>query len=77
MAKLFLIKFVYNNNVHSTTGISPFFAIYGFYFNISSSIKDDRLKREIPIARKKAEEFEHENKKLAKRWRHAVEFQKK
>jgi hypothetical protein len=67
MAKSSLAKFVYNNSVHSTTSISPFFAIYGFYFNISLSVKDDYLEREVSIARKKAEEFEHEGKKLAER----------
>jgi hypothetical protein len=67
MAKLSLTKFVYNNNVHSTTNISPFFAIYGFYLNISLLVKDDRLKGEISAAKKKAEEFKHEGKALAKR----------
>jgi hypothetical protein len=77
VAKSPLAKFVYNNSVHSTTNISPFFAIYGFYLNIPLSIKDDYLKKEIPAARKKIEEFKHEGKKLAKRWRHVIEFQKK
>jgi hypothetical protein len=77
MAKSSLVKFVYNNSVYSTTGISPFFAIYGFYFNISLSVKDDRPEEKVFIARKKVEEFEYEGKKLAERWRHAVEFQKK
>jgi hypothetical protein len=67
VAKSPLIKFVYNNNVYSTTSVNPFFAIYGFYLNIPLSIKDDRLKKEISIARKKAEEFKREGKKLAKR----------
>jgi hypothetical protein len=67
MAKSPLIKFVYNNSVYSTTDISPFFAIYGFYLNVSSSVKDDRLEGEIFIARKKAEEFEYKSKKLAER----------
>jgi hypothetical protein len=77
VAKSPLIKFVYNNNVHSTTDISLFFAIYGFYLNISLSVKDNRLKREVLAARKKAEEFKYEGKKLTERWRHAVKFQKK
>jgi hypothetical protein len=67
MAKSFLTKFVYNNSVHSTTNISPFFAIYDFHLNISSSVRDDYLEGEIPAARKKTEEFEHEGKKLAER----------
>jgi hypothetical protein len=62
-----LIKFVYNNSVHSTTNISSFFAIYGFYLNIPSLVRDDRLKGEVLITRKKTEEFENEGKKLKKR----------
>jgi hypothetical protein len=69
-----LIEFAYNNSVYNTINISPFFAIYSFYFNVSSSIKDDRPKREVPIAREKVENFESENKKLAERWRRAIEF---
>jgi hypothetical protein len=67
MAKSPLAKFVYNNSVHSTTGISPFFAIYGFYPNIPLSVKDDYSEGKISIARKKAEEFKYEGKKLAER----------
>jgi hypothetical protein len=77
VAKSFLAKFVYNNSVYNTTGISPFFAIYGFYLNISLSVKDDYLERKIPAAKKKVKEFEYEGKELAERWRHAVKFQKK
>jgi hypothetical protein len=62
-----LTEFVYNNNVHSTINMNPFFAIYGFYFNVLSSVKDDRLKSEVLITRKKIEKFENENKKLKKR----------
>jgi hypothetical protein len=67
MAKSFLAKFIYNNSVYSTTDISLFFAIYGFHSNISLSVKDDHLEREMSAARKKIEEFEHEGKKLAER----------
>jgi hypothetical protein len=67
MTKSSLAKFVYNNSVYSTTDISSFFAIYGFYPNIPLSVKDDYLKGEVFAARKKAEEFEHEGKELAER----------
>jgi hypothetical protein len=67
MAKSLLAKFIYNNSVHSTTGISLFFAIYGFYPNIFLSVKDDYLEGEMPVARKKVKEFEHEGKELAER----------
>jgi hypothetical protein len=53
--------------VYSTTNISPFFVIYGFYFNISLSVKDDYLEGEVFTAKKKAEEFKREGKKLAER----------
>jgi hypothetical protein len=77
VAKSFLAKFAYNNSVHSTTSVSPFFAIYDFYFNISLSIKDDRLEGEMPTARKKVKGFKREGKELTERWRHVIEFQKK
>jgi hypothetical protein len=47
--------------------MSFFFAMYDFYLNVSSSVKDNRLKSEVLTARKKAEEFENEDKKLKKR----------
>jgi hypothetical protein len=41
--------------------------MYGFHPNIPSSVRDDRPEGEISATRKKAEEFENEGKKLAKR----------
>jgi hypothetical protein len=67
VTKTLLTKFVYNNSVHSTINISSFFVIYGFYLNVLSSTKDDRLKSEVLIIRKKIKEFESEIKKLKKR----------
>jgi hypothetical protein len=45
--------------------ISPFFAIYDFYSNVSSSVKDDYSKEEISTAREKIENFKSEDKELA------------
>jgi hypothetical protein len=67
MTKTPLIKFVYNNNVHSTINMSSFFVIYGFYLNVLSLIKNDRLKGEVLITRKKIKKFENEGKELKKR----------
>jgi hypothetical protein len=47
--------------------MSSFFVIYNFYFNVFSSVRDDRLKNEVLITRKKIKEFENEDKKLKKR----------
>jgi hypothetical protein len=66
MTKIPLTKFVYNNNVYSTINISSFFAIYDFYFNVLSSVKDNRLKSEVLITKEK-KNFENENKKLKER----------
>jgi hypothetical protein len=41
--------------------------MYSFYFNIFSLVRDDRLKGEVFIARKKTEKFENEGKKLKER----------
>jgi hypothetical protein len=67
VTKTLLIKFVYNNSVHSTINISFFFVIYGFYLNVPSSVKDDRSKSEVLITRKKTEKFKNEGKELKKR----------
>jgi hypothetical protein len=67
VTKVPLIKFIYNNSVHSTINISPFLAIYDFYFNVPSSVRDNRLKGEVFTAKKKTKEFENEGKKLKKR----------
>jgi hypothetical protein len=66
VTKALLIKFVYNNSVHSTININSFFVIYSFYFNVFSSIKDDRLKSEVSVTRKKIKEFKNEGKELKK-----------
>jgi hypothetical protein len=59
VTKALLTEFVYNNNVHSTINMSFFFVMYDFYLNILSSVKDNRLKSEVPVTRKKAEKFEN------------------
>jgi hypothetical protein len=62
--KLLLTEFAYNNSVYSTTDISPFFAIYSFYSNVSFSVKDDYPEKEISIAREKVENFKNKDKEL-------------
>jgi hypothetical protein len=72
-----LAEFSYNNSVHTTTGMTPFFAMYGCHPSVPSSVRDDRPEGEVPAAREVIEEFERGSEDLAERWRHAVEFQKK
>jgi hypothetical protein len=66
MQKTFLAEFVYNNSIHSIINISLFFAIYGFYSNISFIIKNDYSKRKMPIAKEMIKKFKSESKKLMK-----------
>ena len=48
-----LAEFVYNNSVHSSTGIAPFVAMYGEEPTWTNKIRDKRLK-DIPSAKTKA-----------------------
>jgi hypothetical protein len=41
--------------------------MYGFHPNIPSSVRDDRPEGEVPVTRKKAEEFKNEGKELTER----------
>jgi hypothetical protein len=66
VTKALRAKFIYNNSVHNITNMSPFFAMYDFYLNVSSLIRDDRSEREILIARKKIKEFNNKGKELIK-----------
>jgi hypothetical protein len=43
LALLFQAKFAYNNTTHTSTGISPFFANYGFHPKFSLEIPGDSV----------------------------------
>jgi hypothetical protein len=76
-SKLPLAEFTYNNSVHSTTGLTPFYALYGYHPDIRANIEADVPGGEAPNARLRVEQLQAEREELAKRWDNAMQAQKK
>ena len=51
--KLVLTEFIYNNSFYLTIRITLFFILYNFYFIIKINIKDNILKEEVLIIKKR------------------------
>jgi hypothetical protein len=52
LALLSQAKFAYNNTVHASTDISPFFANYGFHPRFSLEIPGDWVYKQTPRLKK-------------------------
>ena len=53
--------------MHLTTGLTPFYALYGYYLDICVNIKADVLGGEALNARLRVEQLQVEREELAKR----------
>ena len=63
--------------MHSTTGLTPFYALYGYHPDIRANIEADVPGGEAPNARLRVEQLQVEREELAKRWDNAMLAQKK
>ena len=75
--KLALAEFTYNNSCHTTTGMSPFYALYGFHPNVELHVGDNVPEGEAPSATARVKKIQEDRGALEKRWQSAVESQKR
>jgi len=68
-------EFAYNNAAHSSTGTSPFFAMYGYNPQFTWDVAVDIPEGEAPAARSRAEAIDAERKRLTERLQEAVKYQ--
>ena len=72
-----LAEFTHNNAEHSSTGVSPFYALYGYNPTFTWDVEVDVPEGEAPVAHERAAAIEAERAILAEHLRKAVEYQAK
>jgi hypothetical protein len=67
-------EFAYNNSVHASTRVSPFFALYGFHPRVDINVEDNIPGGEVPTAVERAKQIAQIREESAQRLRQAGEF---
>ena len=70
-----LAEFAYNNTPHDSIKISPNEARYGITLDTRQGIEDDPLRREIPLAKSRANNIVKIRQELERTWRKTKEIQ--
>jgi transposase InsO family protein len=72
-----MAEFTYNNLEHSSTGMTPFYVLYGYHPEFSWDVSMDPPGGEVPSAKERIEALLEERSLLEERWQQAVEYQAK
>lgn len=74
---LSIAEFAYNNSVHASLTVSPFFALYGYHPQLRYQSRDETAQGEVPAAADRVKRLQEERVLLANRLRAASEAQTK
>ena len=69
-----MAEFAYNNSIHASTGVTPFFAMHGFHPRMEDHIPEG-AELDVPAAKDRIESVLVMRKELEARWQEAVKTQ--
>jgi hypothetical protein len=72
-----IMEFAYNNLVHTSTGVMPFYALYGYHPEQTWDVEADVPGGEAPTAHQRVAKLKEVHTRLAKQLKAVVEYQAK